>query len=115
MNLDIKFKNSYYLKLPHSSDEKEIAKMKGLIGTSSVDAFSIDTEIYKIIKGKGSIKNNGSYNYHNNYDDSEDEMFFDNKTQWFTLNEDRVKEVFNQNAAIIRKMLEKKLEEYKEI
>lgn len=115
MKLDIEFKNAFDLKIPYSSDEKEIFKMKELIGKSVVDAYSIDRETYKIVKGKGSIQNNGSYNYHNNYDDSKDEMFFDNKTQWFTLNEGRVKEVYNQNASIIRKMLEEKLEEYAEI
>ncbi len=115
MALDIEFKNEYALKIPHSWDEEEISKMKELIGKSKVDAYSIDRKTYKIIKGIGSIQNNGNYNYHNNYDSSKDEMFFGNTTQWFTLNEDRAKEVFNQNAVIIREMLQSKLEEYKNL
>jgi len=115
MALDIEFKNDYSLKVPHSSDKDEISKMKAIIGSSKVDAFSIDRKTYKIIQGKGSIQNNGNYNYHNNYDSSEDEMFFGNTTQWFTLNEDRAKEVFNTNATLIREMLERKLEEYKNL
>lgn len=39
------------------------------------DAYSIDDNL-EIIKGVGVIKSNGMWNYHNNYDDSEDELYF---------------------------------------
>ena len=113
--IDIEFKNAYSLKIPHSSDKEEVNKMKEIIGNSTVDAYSIDPLTYKVVKGRGKIENNGLWNYHNNYDASSDEMYFDNKTRWFTLNEDRAKEIFNKNAVEIRELLERKLEEYKNL
>lgn len=113
--IDIEFKKAYDLKIPHSSDKEEVNRMREIIGTSTVDAYSIYPITYKIVKGKGKISNNGLWNYHNNYDMSSDEMYFDGKTRWFTLNEDRAKEIFNKNASIIRDILNAKLEEYKEL
>lgn len=60
------------------------------------DVYTIDDEL-RIVHCKGIIQNNGHYNYHNNYDNSENNLFvkLNNKVQsrWFTLNEKEAKEV----------------------
>lgn len=87
------------LKIP--SKYENIIELKNLIGESNVNAFSIDLDTNDIVEGKGCIKSNESYNYHNNYDNSEDCMWFNNKQQWFTLNHDRAVVIQKENARII--------------
>ena len=59
------------------------------------------------------IANDGSWNYHNNYDDSEDVLYvIENKTrtkQWFSLNKDEVIEVQKENILKWKLILEQEL------
>ncbi len=102
---------SYKTSIPFSTDEKYLLPLKEVIGSSVVDAYSLDDE-YKIVKGKGCIKYNDSYDYHRNLDKSKEAMFFNRKEQWFTLSEDKIKEIYNQNAEYIREAITAKLNEY---
>jgi len=99
-----------YLKRP--SNYEGIEELKKLIGKSKVRAFSIDLDTNDIVEGWGWIASNESYNYHNNYDDSEDCMWFNVKEtgfgnqQWFTLNYERVLEIQKENNVKIIEVLE---------
>jgi hypothetical protein len=88
------------------SNYENIEELKKLIGNSKVKAYSINTRDNSIVEGEGRIASNESYNYHNNYDDSEDCMWFNGEKQWFTLNYDRVLEVQKENNKIILEVLE---------
>jgi hypothetical protein len=62
--------------LPYKADKDIIENyLKIFKENEEYDAYSIDDNL-KIVKGKGSIKNNGSWNHHNNYDDSKNELYF---------------------------------------
>lgn len=96
-----------YLKIP--SPYIDVEAVKAVIGKSSVKAYSL-SENCEIIEGIGKIGNNGRYNYHNNYDTSQDAMFFNGVEKWFTLSESRIKEVYDENVEVIRKELTKILD-----
>ena len=80
--------------LPYA-DKKLVDKyLKTLLRETGYKAYSIDDE-FNVIEGVGTIDSDGSYNYHNNYDDSEDTLIFTStnkyghKTRahkWWTLN-----------------------------
>jgi hypothetical protein len=93
-----------YLDIP--SEYENIEELKKLIGTSKVKAYSLDLDNNSIVEGEGWIESNGSYNYHNNYDDSEDCMYFEGKQQWFSLNYERVVEIQKENSKKILKTLQ---------
>jgi hypothetical protein len=88
------------------SHYENMDELKNLIGNSKVKAYSINLKDNSIVAGEGWIASNESYNYHNNYDDSEDCMWFDGEQQWFTLNYERVLEVQRENNKIILDVLE---------
>lgn len=107
MKIDI-----WYIKVP--SNYENIEELSKLIGKSKVKSYSIDLTNNEIVEGEGWIANNDSYNYHNNYDDSEDCMWFNNKQQWFTLNYERVLEIQKENNIKIIEILEPILNKAKE-
>lgn len=98
-----------YLRIP--SHYEDVEKIKSVIGESIVDGFSL-SENGEILKGKCKIASNESYNYHNNYDDSEDVLYFNNKKQWFTLSENRIKEVYEENRKIILDKLQTVIDKF---
>ena len=110
--------NVDYLKTPSSYEN--IEELKKIIGKSKVKAYSIDSKDNSIIEGIGWIDSDGNYNYHNNYDDSEDCMWFSKKSnsigsqQWFTLNYDRVLEIQKENNKKIIEALEPIINKAKE-
>ena len=63
------------LKLPYVTEE-EVTKVQNVIGDSKVIAYSIDKDTFELKSDECCIKSNGSWNYHNNYDDSKDTMYF---------------------------------------
>lgn len=94
------------------SNYENIEELSNLIGKSRIKAYSIDKNDNSIVEGEGWIASNESYNYHNNYDDSKDCMYFTKRPdglgveQWFTLNYGRVLEVQRENNKIILEVLE---------
>lgn len=97
MKIDI-----WYLKFP--SNYEGVEELKKFIGSTAVKAYSLD-ENNVIIEGLGWIGNDDSYNYHNNYDDSEDCLFFEGKKKWFSQDVEKVKEVQIKNNKIILETL----------
>jgi len=93
---------------------ENIEEIKKVIGNSKIKAYSINTKDNSIIEGEGKIANNESYNYHNNYDNSQDCMWFNGQQQWFTLNHERVLEVQKENNKSILKILEPIIDKAKE-
>ena len=76
-------------------------------------AFSVDD--YAVIEGKGYIDSNESWNYHNNYDDSEDTLHFTwnnghcnmNSQKWWTLSKTEAEKECN-------KQIEEEIKGYQE-
>lgn len=107
-----------YLRKP--SNYEGVEELKKLIGKSKVKAFSIDLDTNDVVEGWGWIASDESYNYHNNYDDSKDCMWFTvkesgfGKKWWFTLNYDRVLEIQKENNLKIVEVLEPVLNKAKE-
>lgn len=104
--------NVDYLKTP--SKYENIEELKKLIGVSKVKAYSINLKDNSIVEGDGWVASNESYNYHNNYDDSEDCMWFNKEQQWFTLNYEKVLEVQKENNKKIIEVLEPIINKAKE-
>lgn len=97
MKIDI-----WYVNIP--SKYENIETLKEIIGNSKVKTYSLD-ENNIIVEGEGWLANNDSYNYHNNYDDSEDCMWFNGEQKWFTMKYTRVLEVQKENNHKILKVL----------
>jgi hypothetical protein len=72
-------KKEFEVYLPSSCgkivDEYNKIKHSIYLESDYVQAYSIDRNL-DIIEGRGTIRSNGSWNYHNNYDDSEDVLYF---------------------------------------
>jgi len=78
----------YRVKLPANTGQR-VNKMLDTykLGVKISPVYTINTKL-ELVECDGVIKNNGSWDRHNNYDDSENEMqcIIDNKNvaQWFT-------------------------------
>lgn len=98
--------------MPHESAGVE--EMKSTIGSLKVDAYSYDKNTGEIVEGTGWVASDNSYNYHNNYDNSKDCLWFNNKQQWFTLDYAEVLEVQRSNNRIILEHLDPILDRIRE-
>lgn len=85
------------------------------------NAYSISDD-YELIFGKGYIDSNNSWNYHNNYDDSENTLWFEwtnkHKTllkqeKWWTLSESEAKEELNKRVEDQIKIWETQIDKLK--
>jgi hypothetical protein len=89
-----------YLSTPSKNGQIVEDYLKVLKVDVEYPAFSLNDKL-EIIECKGIISNNGSWNYHNNYDDSQNELYIivgTKKTcQWFTLNKEDVAKVQKEN------------------
>jgi hypothetical protein len=91
-----------YLDSP--SHYENVEEIERLIGSTKVKAYSLDLENNDIVEGLGWVASNDSYNYHNNYDDSQNVLWFEGEQRWFTLNYDRALQIQKDNSV---KILEK--------
>lgn len=87
-----------------------VDEIKKVIGNSYVQAYSLNDEL-EIIEGQGRIKSDNRWNYHCNYDDSEDCMFFkiegrSEKEQYFTTSLEEIKKIQQENIKAYRKVLQ---------
>lgn len=77
------------------------------------DVYTI-LDDFTIVQTKGCIKSNESWNYHNNYDDSENEMYVKHNgnefRRRFFLKYSEVKEIQKKNIEMWKKMLNAELE-----
>lgn len=76
-------------------------------------AFTVNDRL-ELEECQGIIGNNGSYNYHNNYDDSEDELqiIYPNGSRvrrWFTLNKQDALDVQAENIRAWREIIKEEL------
>lgn len=94
--------------------------LKVLLTKTEYVGYSVDNE-FNVIEGKGTIENNGSYNYHNNYDDSEDTLYFtwvnqcgnkERMQRWWTLNKSEAEEICSQQKTRVVTILENKIKEF---
>ena len=83
-----KYKTNFDVELPRADKDTEVEKYKSFDKNNKVKAYSLNQEL-KIEEGLGWIESDGGWNYHNNYDNSEDVMWFRigdkvSKGKWFT-------------------------------
>ena len=71
-------------------------RLKVLEIETNYEGFTLDENL-NIIKTKCSIENNGRWNYHNNYDNSENVLKVGNIEKWWTLSEKEIKKVQKEN------------------
>lgn len=102
----------HYLSTPSKDGRIVEDYLKVLKVKTEYDAWTLNDKL-EVVKCKGLIENNGSWNYHNNYDDSENEMYviIDKKkiNQWFSLNKEDVIKVQQENILKWENMLQKEL------
>ncbi len=88
------------------------AYLKVLKEKTEYDAWTLNEKL-EVVKCKGLIENNGSWNYHNNYDDSENKLYviIDKKkiNKWFSLNKEDVIKVQQENILKWKNMLQEEL------
>ena len=96
------------------SKYENVEEIKKFIGSSKVKAYSINEDDNSIVEGLGYIDSDESYNYHNNYDDSKDCLFFEGKQKWFTLNYEAVLSIQKENNIKIIEVLEPIINKAKE-
>jgi len=113
-----------YLHLPYPSGEIVDRYLAVLQENVEYPAFTIDSNL-NVIECVGIIKKNGSYNYHNNYDDSSNELYclvgneFNNVrseyNQWFSLNKNEVIELQKKLIVKWKSVLERELKRINEL
>lgn len=105
-------KLEHYLSTPLTYGEIVKNYLKVLQENKPYPAWTLNDNL-EVIECKGLIKNNGSYNYHNNYDDSENELYIIDRStklkKWFSLNKEEVVKVQRENIAKWRECLEAEL------
>lgn len=101
-----------YLSTPSKYGKIVENYLKVLKEKTEYDAWTLNDKL-EVVKCKGLIENNGSWNYHNNYDDSENEMYViidkQKKNQWFSLNKEDVIKVQQENILKWKNMLQEEL------
>lgn len=105
-------KLKHYLSTPKTYGQIVDDYLKVLKVNEEYSAWTINDEL-EVVSCKGIIENNGSWNYHNNYDDSENELYaaFDGLKvkQWFTLNKDEAIKIQQENIKKWKLTLNKEL------
>lgn len=94
-------KLQFYLNTPVTYGDVVINYLKVLEENVLYDAWTITNDL-EVIPCKGSIRNNGSWNHHNNYDNSENELYvtlgsLNPVKQWFSLNKTDVLKTQTEN------------------
>lgn len=106
----------YYIKFPDRTSGDIVEKMLKIIERDKeYDVWTLNEKL-EVVQCKGIIKNNESWNYHNNYDNSEDELYVQlNKhkgfvKQWFSLNKRAAVKAQQTNISQLKKLLQKELD-----
>ena len=90
----------HYLKIPYCRGEIVSTYLKVLKENVQYEAWTIEDNM-EVVRCMGIIKNNGSWNYHNNYDNSENELYVviekTIQARWFSLNRDEAITVQRNN------------------
>lgn len=101
----------FYEKLPRRDGDIVKEYLKTMEENKLYDAFTINNDL-EIVECKGVIRNNGSYNYHNNYDDSDNELYIKSNnnsckydSKWFTLNKEEAIKIQQEHLAKWKEIL----------
>ncbi len=102
----------YYLSTPPKCGKIVEEYLKLLKENSEYDAWTLNDKL-EVVACKGLIENNGSWNYHNNYDNSENELYViidkQKMDKWFSLNKEDVIKVQKDNIEKWKNQLQKEL------
>lgn len=80
------------LELPYHYGEVVKERLKVLELDKKHEGFTLNEKL-EIVKVECSIENDGSWNYHNNYDDSENVLKVGSVSKWWTLSETEIKQI----------------------
>lgn len=93
-------KVEHYIILPRPCGEIVKDYLKVLKEGKEYSAYTLNDDL-EVVECKGIILNNGSWNYHNNYDDSENELYVMmyglRINKWFSLNKEDVEKAQTEN------------------
>ena len=100
------------LKIPYHYGDVVIERLKVLELNKKYEAFTLNEQL-EIVKCECSIENDGSWNYHNNYDNSENVLKVGNLSKWWTLNETEIKQIQKENLDKAIKLLTEEIDRLK--
>lgn len=106
-------KLSFELKLPYHFGEIVNEYLKTLQFNTKYNAYTLSDKL-EVVECVGIIQSDGSWNYHNNYDDSELQLAIITAPntflgKWFTLNESEVEKVQRENIERWKEVLNNEL------
>ncbi len=105
-------KKEYQLVIPYTFGKIVEDYLKTLMQDVEYSAWTINDKL-EVVECKGIIANNGSYNYHYNYDNSQNELYIvENKLyirQWFSLNKQEVIDIQQLNILKWKAILQEEL------
>ncbi len=108
----------HYLSTPSTYGQVVIDYLKVLKEKTEYDAWTLNEKM-EVVKCNGIIENNGSWNYHNNYDDSENEMYViidkQKVKRWFSLNKEDVVKIQEENISKWRMKLEQEISRLQDV
>lgn len=104
----------YKLFLPYHYGAVVQERLKTLEVNTNYDGYTLNEKL-EIITCKCSIRNDGMYNYHNNYDDSQNVLMVGNTHQWWTLNKSEILKIQKEHLEREIKKLEEELNRLKSI
>ena len=82
----------YELKLPYHYGEVVSERLKVLELDEKYKAYTLNEKL-EIEELYCSIENNGNWNYHNNYDSSENVLKVGDINKWWTLNKTEIEQI----------------------
>lgn len=106
-------KLNFELKLPYHFGEIVNEYLKTMQIKTKYNAYTISDEL-EVIECVGIIQSDGSWNYHNNYDDSELELAIvtsknSNLGRWFTLDKEEAEKIQRENIKEWKEVLNNEL------
>lgn len=108
----------YYISRPPTFGKIVNDYLKVLREGHQYSAWTLNDKM-EVVECKGLVENNCSWNYHNNYDDSENELYviIENEKikQWFSLNKEDVVNIQQENVSKWKLILEQELSRIQEI
>ena len=102
----------YKLELPYHYGKVVEERLKVLDLNKKYEGFTLNEQL-EIEKCECSIENDGSWNYHNNYDDSQNVLKVGNVEKWWTLSEKEIKQIQKEHLDRSIKLLTDEIDRLK--
>mgnify|MGYP003635224084 CR=1 FL=1 len=102
------------LEIPYHYGEIVKTRLRNLELDKKYEGFTLNEKL-EIEKCECTIKNDGNWNYHNNYDNSENVLMVGDKNKWWTLNETEIKEIQKEHLYKAIKVLTDEIDRLKSI